>query len=64
MTSRWPAEVATAARMSVRRSYTRTGPWTLGELRSTRETVYPLGLSDLITDVLTEGVPKRPVVLN
>ncbi|MEU1036325.1 hypothetical protein ABZ402_48450 [Streptomyces mirabilis] len=50
--------------MSVRRSYTRTGPWTLGELRSTRETVYPLGLSDLITDVLTEGVPKRPVVLN
>ncbi|RDG36255.1 NUDIX hydrolase [Streptomyces corynorhini] len=38
--------------------------WTLQELRSTRETVYPLGLSDLITDVLTAGVPEYPVVLH
>jgi 8-oxo-dGTP pyrophosphatase MutT (NUDIX family) len=38
--------------------------WTLEELRHTRETVYPLGLSDLITNVLTAGVPEQPVVLN
>jgi ADP-ribose pyrophosphatase YjhB (NUDIX family) len=37
--------------------------WTLDELRSTDETVYPLGLADLIADVLTEGAPEQPVVL-
>lgn len=38
--------------------------WALDELRSTGETVYPLGLVDLIADVLTEGAPERPVVLH
>jgi ADP-ribose pyrophosphatase YjhB (NUDIX family) len=37
--------------------------WTLDELRSTRETVYPAGLSDLIAGILTAGVPERPVIL-
>ncbi|MEU4233312.1 NUDIX domain-containing protein [Nonomuraea sp. NPDC026600] len=37
--------------------------WTLDELRSTNETVYPLGLSGLITDTLLAGVPERPVLL-
>lgn len=37
--------------------------WTLAELRSTGETVYPVGLCDLIAIVLTAGVPDRPVVL-
>ncbi len=37
--------------------------WTLQELRDTPETVYPLGLFDLITDVLAKGVPERPIVL-
>lgn len=37
--------------------------WTLDELRSTSETVYPIGLSDLITGILVAGAPERPVVL-
>ncbi|WP_433513792.1 NUDIX hydrolase [Nonomuraea sp. CA-143628] len=37
--------------------------WTLDDLRSTSETIYPLGLSDLITEILTTGVPQRPVLL-
>lgn len=37
--------------------------WTLQELRDTPETVYPLGLLDLITEVLAKGVPERPIVL-
>jgi ADP-ribose pyrophosphatase YjhB (NUDIX family) len=37
--------------------------WTLDELRTTRETVYPLGLSDLVSGILTVGVPERLVVL-
>jgi ADP-ribose pyrophosphatase YjhB (NUDIX family) len=37
--------------------------WTLDELRTTRQTVYPLGLADLVANVLTDGTPKRPVVL-
>lgn len=37
--------------------------WTLDKLRTTRETVYPLGLSDLVSGILTVGPPERPVVL-
>jgi hypothetical protein len=38
--------------------------WTLADLRVTAETVYPLGLADLVTGVLENGAPLRPVVLN
>lgn len=37
--------------------------WTLGELRSTRDRVYPAGLADLIAAVADGRVPERPVVL-
>ncbi|WP_063910029.1 NUDIX hydrolase [Herbidospora yilanensis] len=37
--------------------------WTVGELRATRETVYPADLGDLVTEIVTSGVPERPVVL-
>ncbi|GHI98162.1 hypothetical protein TPA0906_00280 [Streptomyces olivaceus] len=37
--------------------------WTLAELRETGETVYPLGLADLIADVLRDGAPEQPAVL-
>ncbi|GGX98082.1 NUDIX hydrolase [Streptomyces fructofermentans] len=37
--------------------------WTLAELRATAQTVYPRGLADLLTSVLTHGAPMRPVVL-
>ncbi|MEU4090380.1 NUDIX hydrolase [Streptomyces aureus] len=37
--------------------------WTLGELRSTRETVYPAGLADLIAAVADGQHPERPVIL-
>ncbi|MEU5338365.1 NUDIX domain-containing protein [Streptomyces asoensis] len=37
--------------------------WTVAELRATAETVYPLGLADLVTGVLAHGAPVRPVVL-
>ncbi|MCA1223395.1 NUDIX hydrolase [Streptomyces sp. 8L] len=37
--------------------------WTLSELRATSETVYPLGLADLIADILSNGVPENPAVL-
>ncbi|MFE2584890.1 NUDIX hydrolase [Streptomyces sp. NPDC059378] len=37
--------------------------WTLAELHDTAETVYPLGLADLLTGVLAHGAPMRPVVL-
>ncbi|MFJ6837334.1 NUDIX hydrolase [Streptomyces sp. NPDC091209] len=36
--------------------------WTTAELHSTTETVYPLGLADLLTG-LAHGAPVRPVVL-
>ncbi|MFJ6669397.1 NUDIX hydrolase [Streptomyces sp. NPDC091383] len=38
--------------------------WTLQELRDTSETVYPLGLADLITDLLKHGTPDQPTVLS
>lgn len=38
--------------------------WTLAELRATPETVYPLGLADLVIGVLENGASMRPVVLN
>ncbi|MGW3461457.1 NUDIX hydrolase [Streptomyces olivaceoviridis] len=37
--------------------------WTLAELRTTAETVYPLGLADLLTGVLVHGAPLHSVVL-
>ncbi|MGI3204615.1 NUDIX hydrolase [Streptomyces umbrinus] len=37
--------------------------WPLADLHATGETVYPLGLADLITSVLEHGAPVRPVVL-
>lgn len=37
--------------------------WTLHELWTTTETVYPIDLADLLTTVLTEGPPARPIAL-
>ena len=37
--------------------------WSLSDLRETAETVYPLGLADLISDYLKYGAPATPVVL-
>ncbi|MFI7396215.1 NUDIX hydrolase [Streptomyces tendae] len=37
--------------------------WSLDELRSTTETVYPLGLADVVADVLVKGVPREPALL-
>lgn len=37
--------------------------WTLDDLRSTSETIYPIGLDALITELLSVGVPERPVHL-
>ncbi|WP_329321620.1 NUDIX hydrolase [Streptomyces sp. NBC_01262] len=37
--------------------------WTLADLHVTDQTVYPVGLAELITGVLTQGPPQRPVVL-
>ncbi|MFF2101197.1 NUDIX hydrolase [Streptomyces sp. NPDC058202] len=37
--------------------------WTPAELRSTRETVYPVGLADLVTAVAEGRTPDKPVVL-
>ncbi|MEU5383903.1 NUDIX hydrolase [Kitasatospora cineracea] len=37
--------------------------WTVGELRTTGETVHPRGLVELVARVLTEGPPERPVRL-
>ncbi|MGI5353600.1 NUDIX hydrolase [Streptomyces sp. CA-250714] len=37
--------------------------WTLQELQDTRETVYPVGLADLIADLLKHGTPEQPTVL-
>ncbi|MET8955695.1 carbamoyltransferase C-terminal domain-containing protein [Streptomyces sp. NPDC004393] len=36
--------------------------WTVAELRATAKTVYPLGLADLLSDVLAHGAPMRPVI--
>ncbi|KOU43564.1 NUDIX domain-containing protein [Streptomyces sp. WM6378] len=37
--------------------------WTLHELQTTHATIYPVGLGDLITSILSSGPPRRPVVL-
>ncbi|MET7827015.1 NUDIX domain-containing protein [Streptomyces sp. NPDC005386] len=37
--------------------------WTPAELRSTQETVYPVGLADLVTAVSEGRTPDKPVVL-
>ncbi|GAA3838909.1 hypothetical protein GCM10022403_084090 [Streptomyces coacervatus] len=37
--------------------------WTEGELRSTRATVYPRGLADLVAAVAEGHMPQRPIIL-
>ncbi|MGW6487648.1 NUDIX hydrolase [Streptomyces sp. NPDC055056] len=37
--------------------------WIPAELRSTRETVYPVGLADLVTAVTEGRTPDKPIVL-
>jgi 8-oxo-dGTP pyrophosphatase MutT (NUDIX family) len=37
--------------------------WTLAELASTAETLFPSGLSDALTDLLRDGPPAEPVEL-
>ena len=37
--------------------------WTVGELRYTRETVYPVGLAGFLERLLTDGPPVTPVRL-
>lgn len=37
--------------------------WTLAELRAARETVYPVGLADLVAAVAAGRMPSHPVVL-
>lgn len=37
--------------------------WPLGELHATSETIYPVGLPDLLTRLVTNAMPDRPVVL-
>ncbi|AEV84823.1 RNA pyrophosphohydrolase [Actinoplanes sp. SE50] len=37
--------------------------WTVDELATTTETVYPFGLADLVERLLTEGTPAQPVQL-
>jgi 8-oxo-dGTP pyrophosphatase MutT (NUDIX family) len=37
--------------------------WTLDELTSTTDTVYPYGLAPLLTDLLADRIPRRPVQL-
>ncbi|MFE9813063.1 hypothetical protein [Streptomyces sp. NPDC005548] len=37
--------------------------WTPAELHSTQETVYPVGLADLVTAVAEGRTPDKPVVL-
>ncbi|MFJ8804145.1 hypothetical protein [Streptomyces sp. NPDC102487] len=37
--------------------------WAPAELCSTRETVYPVGLADLVTAVAEGRTPDKPVVL-
>ncbi|RKE21374.1 NUDIX hydrolase [Streptomyces sp. TLI_171] len=37
--------------------------WTMGELRTTGETIYPRQLAALVEQVLTEGPPEPPVRL-
>jgi 8-oxo-dGTP pyrophosphatase MutT (NUDIX family) len=38
--------------------------WTCDELSSTRETVYPTGLAELLRRLLVEGPPRPPLVLD
>jgi hypothetical protein len=37
--------------------------WTVDELRTATEEVWPLGLADLVSCLLSDGVPARPVRL-
>ncbi len=37
--------------------------WTVNELASTSETVYPFGLASLLTDLLADRIPDEPVRL-
>ena len=57
-------EVNMSGRTELELSYT-TGArwWSVGELRATRETVYPGGLGDLLAALLEKGPPATPLVL-
>jgi 8-oxo-dGTP pyrophosphatase MutT (NUDIX family) len=37
--------------------------WTLAELRATTDVITPVGLADLLTTLLAEGVPEQPIRL-
>jgi 8-oxo-dGTP pyrophosphatase MutT (NUDIX family) len=37
--------------------------WTVDELRTTADEIFPLGLADLVSGLLSNGVPARPVRL-
>jgi 8-oxo-dGTP pyrophosphatase MutT (NUDIX family) len=37
--------------------------WTLGEIRRSRDTFYPIGLADLLTDVLAGRIAAEPLVV-
>ncbi|WP_199834761.1 hypothetical protein [Streptomyces sp. NRRL WC-3618] len=37
--------------------------WTLAELHTAQETVYPAGLADMVAAVATGRTPRQPVVL-
>jgi len=37
--------------------------WTLDELRALTETVYPIGLAELLADVLAGHIPSEPLLV-
>ncbi|MFE5754620.1 NUDIX hydrolase [Streptomyces massasporeus] len=61
--ARVPAAAVDPARASQPDNIREYRWWTLAELNATADTVYPLGLADLVTGVLEHGAPVRPVVL-
>jgi 8-oxo-dGTP pyrophosphatase MutT (NUDIX family) len=61
--ARIPAAAVDPARASQPDNIREHRWWPLAELNATADTVYPLGLADLVTGVLEHGAPVRPVVL-
>jgi hypothetical protein len=62
--ARIPAEAVRPGSATQRDNIRESRWWTLAELASTRQTVYPAGLSSLLRDVLTSGPPEEPVILS
>lgn len=58
------SDVDTSAQEDAERAYI-TGHrwWTLDELRAAAQVIWPLGLADLLTRLLRDGPPERPVRL-